>query len=159
MTGPERRPDHSGVIVPPPAIFLLLFLIGAWLDRRVTLPFAVPTALGRVLGVVLAACGGVLLAWSFRRFWAAGTSVVPVKPTTALVIAGPYRFTRNPIYLGVLALYAAVAFSFRLVWPLLLVPVVIWVVNAYVIAREERYLGAKFGDEYQQYCARVRRWI
>ncbi len=156
---PERDHDHSGVIVPPPAIYLVLLLAGAWLDHHVPLPVELPIGPGRLLGGVLAVCALVLVVWSFRRFWAAGTSVVPVKPTTALVIAGPYRFTRNPIYLGVLSLYLALAVWFGLVWPILLVPVVIGVVNAYVIAREERYLERKFGDDYRQYRARVRRWL
>jgi protein-S-isoprenylcysteine O-methyltransferase Ste14 len=99
------------------------------------------------------------MAWSFRRFWASGTSVIPVKPTTALVTNGPYRFTRNPMYLGMLLLYTAVACWLEFVWPLLLSPVLVWLLGAQVIKREERYLERKYGDEYRRYQMQVRRWL
>jgi len=150
--------DHSGVVVPPPALYLVLFLVGVGLQQYAPLP-RLPIVIGRVFSVVLAAGAVSLIAWSFRRFWAAGTSVVPVRPSTALVIEGPYRFTRNPIYLGMLLIYLAFACWFGLIWPLVLAPVVIGIVNWYVIGREERYLDGKFGHEYRQYRMRVRRWL
>lgn len=101
----------------------------------------------------------VLVGWSFKRFWAVGTSVVPVRPTTAIVVQGPYRFTRNPMYLGLLLLYLGVAGWFGFAGPLVLAPVLVWVISAYVIAREERYLERKFGGEYLRYKTQVRRWL
>jgi len=154
----EASTDHSGVVVPPPLIYVAFFLVGMGLQRYVPV-HRLPTAPGRVLGGVLVLLSLLLTTWSFRRFWASGTSVVPVRPTTALVIEGPYRFTRNPMYLGLLLLYAGVACWFWLMWPLLLVPLLIWVIGVSVIGREERYLTRKFGDEYRRYQARVRRWL
>ena len=118
-----------------------------------------PIGTGRVLGAVLVLLWLLLTTSSFRRFWVSGTSVVPVRPTTALVIEGPYRFTRNPMYLGLLLLYVGVAGWFGFVWPLLLAPVLVWVIGVSVIGREERYLTRKFGDEYRRYEAHVRRWL
>lgn len=154
----EVPPNHAGVVVPPPLIYLAFFLVGLVLQRYLPLP-RLPIGIGRAVGVVLVLLWLALFLWSIRRFWAAGTSVIPVRPTTALVIEGPYRFTRNPMYLGLLFLYAGLACWFGLVWPLLLAPAVVWVINVYVIAREERYLDRKFGQEYRQYRAQVRRWI
>ena len=93
---------------------------------------------------------------SFRR---AGTSMVSMKPTTALVTSGPYRFTRNPMYLGMAFLYAAFALAFGLIWALATLPAVLIAVDRLIIAREEPYLGARFGDAYRDYRRRVRRWL
>lgn len=159
MNGPSEVPrDHSGVVVPPPLIYLAFFLVGLGLQRYLPVP-RLSMAIGRVVGSALALSGLMLVTWSVKRFWASGTSVVPIRPTTALVIQGPYRFTRNPMYLGLLLLYVGVAFWFGLVWPVLLAPVLVWTIGVSVIGREERYLTRKFGSEYQQYQARVRRWL
>jgi protein-S-isoprenylcysteine O-methyltransferase Ste14 len=158
MDRPPVAPDHSGVVVPPPLIYLVFFLVGVGLQRFVPVP-PLPIGAARVVGGVLALLWVLLTAWSFRRFWSAGTSVIPVRPTTALVVEGPYRFTRNPMYVGLLLLYTGVACWFGLVWPLLLAPVLVWVIGVWVIAREERYLDRKFGQEYRQYRSQVRRWL
>ena len=154
----EISTDHSGVVVPPPLIYVAFFVVGMGLQRYVPMP-RLPIGTGRVFGALLVLSWLLLTTWSFRRFWASGTSVVPVRPTTALVMEGPYRFTRNPMYLGLLLLYVGVACWFGLVWPLLLAPVLVWVIGVSVIGREERYLTRKFGDEYRRYQAQVRRWL
>ena len=97
--------------------------------------------------------------WSIRLFRRAGTSFIPIKPTTALVWSGPYQFTRNPMYLAMACLYLGLALWFDLFWPLILLPGVLAGVQYGVIAREEQYLERKFGDDYRQYKARVRRWL
>jgi protein-S-isoprenylcysteine O-methyltransferase Ste14 len=150
--------DHSGVVVPPPLIYIGFFLVGMGLQRFV--PIArMPVGIGHVLGAVLAFSCLMLATWSIRRFWASGTSIVPIRSTTALVIEGPYRLSRNPMYMGLLLLYMGVACWFGLLWPLLLAPVLVGVMGAAVIGREERYLTRKFGDEYRRYQAQVRRWL
>jgi len=154
----EASRDHAGVVVPPPLIYVAFFLAGLGVQRYAPAP-SLPVAMGRVVGGGLVLLCLLLSTWSFRRFWSSGTSIVPVRPTTALVIEGPYRFTRNPMYLGLLFLYAGIACWFGLVWALLLAPVLVWVVGVSVIRREERYLTRKFGDEYRRYQAHVRRWL
>lgn len=144
--------------MPPPLIYVVFLLAGAGLQRYVLLP-RLPMGIGRALGAALALSFLVLTTWSFRRFWASGTSVIPVRPTTALVREGPYRLTRNPMYLGMLLLYLGLASWFGLVGPLLLAPILVWVIGSSVIGREERYLERKFGNEYRQYQAEVRRWL
>jgi protein-S-isoprenylcysteine O-methyltransferase Ste14 len=158
MDHSSNSTDHSGVVVPPPLIYVALFLIGMGFQRYVPLA-RLPVGNGRVLGAVLVLSWLGLTTWSFRRFWASGTSIVPIRPTTKLVTEGPYRLTRNPMYLGLLLLYIGVGCWFGLVWPLLLAPIVVWVMSVSVIGREERYLTRKFGDEYGQYRAHVRRWL
>ena len=98
-------------------------------------------------------CGAVA---TFRRV---GTTPHPAGPTTALAVGGPYRFTRNPMYLSLVFITVGLALLANALWPLVLLPVVIVIVRWTVIDREERYLTAKFGEEYLQYKARVRRWM
>jgi protein-S-isoprenylcysteine O-methyltransferase Ste14 len=93
-------------------------------------------------------------------FGRAGTSVLPFGDrTTAIVSDGPYRLTRNPMYVGMTLLYIGLAAATGVMWALAVLPIVLLVIRYYVIAREETYLAAKFGDAYLEYKARVRRWI
>jgi len=97
--------------------------------------------------------------WAVATFRRLGTTPNPAGPTTALAVGGPYRFTRNPMYLGLVFLMAGLAFLANALWPLVLLPVVIVIVRRAVIDREERDLTAEFGEEYLRYKARVRRWL
>jgi protein-S-isoprenylcysteine O-methyltransferase Ste14 len=87
-----------------------------------------------------------------------GTAVEPWKPTTAIVTTGPYRITRNPAYVGMALAYAGIAVMSDALWVLAPLPLVLLVIDRGVIAREERYLERKFGQEYLDYKDRVRRW-
>ena len=89
----------------------------------------------------------------------AQTPVDPYSPSTAIVVEGPYRYTRNPLYLALTLFYLALASIVNSVWPLLLLPLVLLVIQRGVIAREERYLEQKFGEQYLRYKSRVRRWL
>jgi protein-S-isoprenylcysteine O-methyltransferase Ste14 len=112
-----------------------------------------------VAGVLLIALGvGIALA-GIRRFRKAGTTVLPFGGTSELVTSGVYRFTRNPMYLGMTLAYAGFTLLLNSVWCSLFLPVALISVYALAIRPEERYLSKKFGDQYTQYSARVRRWL
>lgn len=156
--------DHTtrtaGVIAPPPLIYaagLALGLLGDRLLARPRLFEANAVAWGVV--VVLALIGLVCIAAALGRFGAAGTPAEPWKPTRALATSGIYRWTRNPMYLGMALLLLAAGIGFASVGAIALFPLVILVIDRLVIAREERYLVGLFGAEYADYCARVRRWF
>jgi protein-S-isoprenylcysteine O-methyltransferase Ste14 len=89
----------------------------------------------------------------------AGTNIRPDQPTLALVTDGAFRFSRNPLYLAAAGLYVGVALLVHALWPLVLLIPMLAVLQWGVVAREERYLEAKFGDAYRAYKARVRRWL
>ena len=103
--------------------------------------------------------GCFALAWFNTAFSRKGTAVEPWKPTTAIVTTGPYRLTRNPAYLGMALTYVGIALMSDALWVLLPLPVVLAVIDRAVIAREERYLERKFGDEYLDFKRRRRRWV
>jgi protein-S-isoprenylcysteine O-methyltransferase Ste14 len=154
------EPDSAGVRFPPPFVYLGALLLGLAAERFVTLRsfgidrlFLVATG-----GLVFVAGAAMMLAAAglFRRL---GTNVPPSQPTKRIVTTGPYRWTRNPMYLGMALVYAGLAIGFD--WPIAfaLLPLVLTTIQTQVIAREERYLEAKFGDEYLRYKAEVRRWF
>jgi protein-S-isoprenylcysteine O-methyltransferase Ste14 len=152
------KSDTSGIRIPPPAFYVAAFLVGVALELVFPTswpPFGVRIAVALLAGGAWLALDGAAMV-SFRR---AGTSMVPINPTTALVTSGPYRVTRNPMYLGMAFLYIALAFALGVIWALVFLPAVIVIVDQFVIAREEPYLERKFGQAYRDYKARVRRWL
>ena len=150
--------DNAGVRLPPPLIYVAIFGLGLLLQQIA--PLAMPLILPvRIAAILLIAAGVLLTAWANLLFRRNHTSMVPVRPTNALVIQGPYRLTRNPMYLGLLCIYIGAALWFGAVWALILTPLVVLAVYLLAIAKEERYLGRKFGDAYRQYRTLVRRWL
>jgi protein-S-isoprenylcysteine O-methyltransferase Ste14 len=94
-----------------------------------------------------------------RQFARAGTSLVPSEPSTVLLNAGPYRFTRNPIYISFVIFYFGLAIMLTSAWMLLLLVPALIILQRGVVEREEAYLQAKFGEAYRKYRARVPRWL
>jgi len=145
----------------PPAIYLIALAAGflvqwAWPTRLV--PQAWATVAG-IVGIVLLVMWLVLAIWAVRTFRGVGTTPNPTKPTTALALGGPYRFTRNPMYVGLALMQVGVALAANALWPLVFVVLSVIVVQRAVIVPEEAYLERKFGAPYVEYKQRVRRWI
>jgi len=152
------RPDSPGVLVWPPLLYGLALLAGIALHLLAPLGTLSPWP-SRIAGVVLLGLGVALARWGERAMHRAGTNVHPSQPALALVEEGPFRFTRNPLYLGLTLLYIGVALLIPAIWPLILLLPVIAVMHWGVITREERYLEEKFGHAYRTYRDRVRRWL
>ncbi len=150
--------NHAGVWIPPPLLYVLPLLLARLLQIVVPLPL-LPAGIVSVAAVLFLVVGIVLCIWSIGLFRRSKTSLVPIKPTATLVLHGPYKLSRNPMYLGLLCVYLGAAFWLNSLWALVLVPLVIWIVQRMVIAKEERYLEQQFGETYRQYKAHVRRWI
>ena len=120
------------------------------------MPAAAPA--GWVGGAVFVAALA-LAVWAITTMTRAGSNVPTNRPTTTIVDAGPYGFTRNPIYVGMMVGLVGLAIAFDSLWVLVMLAP-FWLVIRYgIVAREEDYLGRKFGDAYWGYCARVRRWL
>jgi protein-S-isoprenylcysteine O-methyltransferase Ste14 len=154
----QRSADSPGVAVFPPLLFggaLALGLLLQWIWPAHPLP-SLPA---RLVGVVLLAASGLLARSAEAAMKRAGTNIRPDQPTLAVVSDGPFRFTRNPLYLALTGLYVGITLLADSLWPLLLLVPVLVVLQWGVVAREERYLEAKFGEPYRAYKARVRRWV
>ena len=156
--GVRSEHDTAGVIAPPPAIFAAGLLAGAVVHAVRPAP-AAGRGVRLLFGLPLIAAGLGLGVWARQTMRAAGTPLRPTRPSTAVVSGGPYRLTRNPVYLAMSLIYAGLALLSGRTWAFLFLPGVLAVVQSGVVAREERYLEAKFGATYRDYRERVRRWL
>ncbi len=153
-----KEGDHPDLIALPPLIFLLFFAAGigshlAW-PMRVG-PAGATHAAGAVLGLVSAA----LALWARQEMKAGGTNVRPDRPTLAIVTSGPFRYTRNPLYLSLCLLQAAAGLLADDWIPLLLAAPLALALHFGAVVREEAYLERKFGVTYLDFKRRVRRWV
>jgi protein-S-isoprenylcysteine O-methyltransferase Ste14 len=152
--------DTSGVRVFPPGIYLIAVLVGFLLQKVV--PLRAPTSWQPVeywTGVVLIVAGLGITLSAVGVFRMAGTSPNPTKPVTAFVVRGPYRFTRNPMYLGFTLLSAGIGLMTNSLWVAAMAVVAAAVTKRLVIDKEEPYLARRFGSDYLTYQQRVRRWV
>jgi|SRR5919197_2700839 protein-S-isoprenylcysteine O-methyltransferase Ste14 len=151
--------DSANVIFRPPIAWAVAVLAGLALNWLMPLPFvpaAVPTGW---LGAMVFALALALFVWAIATIAQAGSNVPTNLPTTTIVDTGPYRFSRNPIYLGMVLGLIGLAIAINSLWLLLtLVPFAV-AIRYGVISREEAYLDRKFGDVYRRYRAGVRRWL
>ena len=145
-------------IVRPPVVVLGSLLSAAVLTVAWPLPFF-PRVLRLSVGGLLIAMAAGLFSCSISQFRTAGTPVPGNKPTTALVCIGPYRYSRNPIYLAFFALHLGLAICVNSLWLVAALIVTVAIIAVVVVPREERYLTGRFGAEYLEYKASVRRWL
>ena len=143
---------------PPPVLFMVPAVVGWAVGRMAPLGF-LPRGVPLATGIALIIGAGVLVAAAAAFMRRAGTSPEPWHPTSALVTEGPFRFSRNPIYLAYTVGYVGFGCLVNSLWVLLLLPVALTAIHFGFIAREERYLARKFGARYAVYAARVRRWL
>jgi protein-S-isoprenylcysteine O-methyltransferase Ste14 len=160
MTGTaSKAADSSGAIIHPPIAWALAFIGGLAIDWSYPLsilPIQVPNVW---LGAMIFAAGLMLALWAIMTMRKAGTALPVNRSTTVIVESGPYRYSRNPIYIGMFLGQAGLAAGFNSLWILLaLVPFYI-VIRYGVIASEESYLERKFGEAYLSYKSRIRRWL
>jgi protein-S-isoprenylcysteine O-methyltransferase Ste14 len=152
------EPDRPRILAPPPLIFGIFFAAGYGLDRLMpAAPFA--AAQWTWIGSILFVAALVLAGAAIGLFLRARTHVEPWKPATTLVIAGPYRRSRNPMYVAAALAHAGAALVLDLPWTLGLLAPALVAIHCGVVRREERYLAARFGDGYADYCRAVRRWL
>ena len=156
MTKDEK--DNAGVVAPSPLFYAAGLLIGLVLDFL--WPLALMPDRGHYpVAFIAIAAAGALIAWVVFEFRKAGTKLDPRRPTSTLVTTRPFRLSRNPAYLSLCLLYVGIGIATDGVWTLGMIVPVLVAMHVGVIFREERYLEAKFGEDYRRYKASVRRWL
>lgn len=156
MENPVRFLLH----VPVPWVFVLDYLLGVVLEHVLHRTISPRTALvSTIAGAVLFAVGAVVAGWGLLLFRKAKTTTVPGKLSGKLLTWGPYRFTRNPMYVGLVLAYLGEAGLLKQIWPVVLLPFTVAYLNWTVIPVEEAKLDEAFHDEFRQYHLRVRRWF
>jgi protein-S-isoprenylcysteine O-methyltransferase Ste14 len=156
----NNQPKQNGPLpglLRPPIVFLCAILIGVALNRAWPLRFLPPTL--RFLGPFLTLCAVLLSLLSYREFRLAGTSVRGSERTTVIVRTGPYRFSRNPIYLSFLLLTLGLSIWLNNLWLVVTLVLAVGFIRTIVIPREERFLERNFHEQYSSYKATVRRWL
>jgi len=158
MTEPLSRSDTPNVLILPPLLYGVALAAGFLLQWIAPQPILSSNARLWAGGVLLA-LGVVLAIWGRRVMERAGTNVNPRLPASAVVSTGPFRLSRNPLYVALTLVYVGLALLANALWVLVLIVPVLIVMHYGVIRREERYLEAKFGDTYRAYRSRVRRYV
>ena len=154
-----RNPIRFLMHIPVPWLFVLTYLAALVLER-IGVPFKGNAFLHDTgaIGGVLFGVGVIIAGWAQWLFRKVRTTTVPGQRSASLITSGPYRFTRNPMYVGLTLAYLGEAGMLRQVWPVVLLPLTIAYLNWIVIPVEEARLHDVFGEEYERYRARVRRW-
>jgi protein-S-isoprenylcysteine O-methyltransferase Ste14 len=153
----ETRPDAADVTAPPPAIFATALAVGLAVGRATR--FDGDGTFARLLGFLSIAAGGAIGGAAIGMLKSRGSNVNPYHTTTALVTDGVFRFSRNPIYVGMTSVYIGIALCARSLPALVLLPVALALLDHAAVDPEERYLARKFGDAYRAYSDAVPRWF
>ena len=145
---------------PPPLVYLLAVLAGLAAGNWVAAaPVPIDRTLRIAVGVLLAAAGVALAASARIHFLRTGQNVIPWTPTPELIFEGPYKFTRNPMYVGMTLLTIGLGVALNNLWMSLFALPALLIVHAIAVLPEEKYLSEKFGDGYRIHLTRVRRYL
>ena len=154
------KKDHPGVYIPPPLIYLAIFLIAYIIQEVIAINNSFFQKDGvKAVGIFFFLDGLFLLVRGVGKFIQTGNTLVTIKSASTLQQSGIYRFTRNPMYFGFIFLYLGFTCFFGNWWHIIFLPVLIIIIQEYVIKREEKYLERQFSQSYLDYKKKVRRWI
>ncbi|HRN71690.1 MAG TPA: isoprenylcysteine carboxylmethyltransferase family protein [Ginsengibacter sp.] len=152
--------DHPHIYIPPPTFFVLFFVIGIVLSRLHPLHCQMlPDAAHKILGGIFFLGGGIVGLLGLLRFLKAKTTFATFQPANSLQTEGIYACSRNPMYLGLFLVYLGLSLWIISPWNIAMIPLLYLTVRIYIIHREEKYLGNRFGQSYSDYRNKVRRWL
>lgn len=149
-----------GVYIPPPLLYVVIFLAAYFIQKKITITdtFFYTNAI-KIIGVIFFLIALFFLFRSLRQFFLTKNTVILIKPATSLQTTGIYAITRNPMYVGLAIVYLGITCFIGNWWNIIFFPLLILIVQEYVIKREEKYLEAEFGNQYNEYKNKVRRWL
>jgi protein-S-isoprenylcysteine O-methyltransferase Ste14 len=158
----DIKNDTPGLIMPPPLFLLFAMALAVLLDWATgfaLLPAPSIATWWSWIGFLVLGIGGMFVLHGAREFSKVGTNVNPFQPALKLVTTGPYSFSRNPIYLGMILVMLGFSIMLSLEWGILLTPILWLAFDQLVVVREEAYLSGKFGEPYREYLTQTRRWL
>lgn len=156
----ENKKDNPGVYIPPPLIYILTFLAAVFIQKKIPIGDSLfHQQLIKIVGVILIIIALLFLDRSLRQFFLSKNTLITIKPASSLQTNGIYSITRNPMYVGLAIVYMGIACFIGNWWNIILFPVLLLIVQEYIIKREEKYLERRFGQEYLDYKSKVRRWL
>lgn len=156
----ETKKDNPGIYPPPPLYYVAIFFLSILIQHYVPLPISFfENGISLYISIVVIAIGVMSLLPALITFFKTKNTVITFKPATSLQITGIYSISRNPMYVGLLFVYIGIAMIKGNWWTFILIPLVIYIINRFVIINEEKYLERAFGQDYLNYKMKVRRWL
>jgi protein-S-isoprenylcysteine O-methyltransferase Ste14 len=156
----ENKKDHPGIYVPPPIVYALTFLVAVFLQKKAPINDSFfHRQLTKIVGAGLLMIALFFLLRSLRQFFLTKNTLVTILPTHSLQTNGIYHITRNPMYIGLAIVYLGISCLIGNWWNILLFPLLLLLIQEYMIKREEKYLERRFGQAYVDYKSKVRRWL
>ena len=156
----KNKEDSPGVYIPPPLIYVLVFLGAIFIQKRISIDNSIfHLQITKIAGVLFLVISLLFLITSLRQFYISKNTLVLIKPASSLQFNGIYSITRNPMYVGLALVYLGTSCFVGNWWNIILFPFLLFIVQAYIIKSEEKYLLRKFGKEYVVYKTKVRRWL
>ncbi len=160
MNNQINKSKGPGVYIPPPLIYLLIFIASVFIQKRIPISEALfQTIIIKIAGVIFLVTALFFLLRSLRQFFLTKNTVILIKPATSLQTTGIYAITRNPMYIGLSFVYLGITCLIGNWWNIILFPILFLIIQEFIIKREEKYLELEFGQQYAEYKRNVRRWL
>ena len=154
------KEDNPGIYIPPPVIFAVIFIVAFFIQKIIPIDDSLfQKDATKTVGILFFLIALYLLVKGVWKFIETGNTLITIQPASSLQSSGIYKFTRNPMYFGLIGLYLALTCSIGNWWHIIFLPILILIIQEYVIKREEKYLARKFGQQYLDYKKKVRRWM
>jgi len=156
----KSKQDSPGVYIPPPLFYVLTFLAAVFIQKRIHINDSLfHLKITKGIGVLFLLTAFCFLFTSLTKFFKSKNTVVLIKPASSLQTNGVYSISRNPMYVGLAFVYLGITCFIGSWWNIVLLPLLVFIMQSYVIKKEENYLERAFGNEYLEYKKRVRRWL
>ncbi|HWH63732.1 MAG TPA: isoprenylcysteine carboxylmethyltransferase family protein [Ginsengibacter sp.] len=156
----ETKKDSPGVYIPPPLFYVVVFLIALFLQKKIAInDFVFHLQITKILGISLFVISLFFIVTSLRKFFLSKNTLILIKPASSLQTNGIYNISRNPMYVGLAIVYLGITCFIGNWWNIILFPILLLIVQEYIINREEKYLIRRFGQDYLDYKSKVRRWL
>ncbi|MCO5237853.1 MAG: isoprenylcysteine carboxylmethyltransferase family protein [Chitinophagaceae bacterium] len=160
MSSKINKSRGPGVYIPPPLLYVLIFILAIFIQKKVTISDTLfHTTAVKIVGVIFLIVASFFLFRSLRQFFLTKNTVVLIKPASSLQTTGIYSVTRNPMYVGLALVYLGITCFIGNWWNVIFFPLLLIVIQEYIIKREEKYLEIEFGQEYNVYKQKVKRWL
>ena len=156
----KNKEDIPGVYIPPPLIYTLIFLAAVFIQKKISIDDSIfHLQIAKIAGALFLIVSLFFMITSLRQFFISKNTLIPIKPASSLQTNGIYKITRNPMYVSLALIYLGISCFVGNWWNIILFPLLLLIVQEYIIKREEKYLLRRFGKEYVVYKTKVRRWV
>jgi len=160
MNKPINTSKGPGVYVPPPLFYVITFIAAVLIQGKIPLSdVQFQLRITKIGGITLLIIALFFLFRSLRQFFLSKNTIILIKPASSLQTTGIYKISRNPMYVGLAIVYLGITCLIGNWWNIILFPLLLLIVQEYIIKREEKYLELEFGQDYEEYTRKVRRWL